>query len=96
MYGAPYIFYFVHPLVKTAKMMVQRVNFERNLKKIRHATVLIHFSQIFLLVHDTQCSQFVPTGSYVTKEQFAHEFCVFLNVACIYSLQIGLTEKPAI
>ena len=57
---------------------------------------LIHFSQIFLLVHDTQCSQFVPTGSYVTKEQFAHEFCVFLNVACIYSLQIGLTEKPAI
>ena len=39
MYGAPYIFYFVHPLVKTAKMMVQRVNFERNLKKIRHATV---------------------------------------------------------
>ena len=40
MYGAPYIFHFVHPLVKMAKMMVQRVNFERNLKKIRHATVL--------------------------------------------------------
>ena len=41
MYGAPYIFYFVHPIVKTVKMMVQRVNFERNLKNIRPATVLI-------------------------------------------------------
>ena len=40
MYGAPYIFHFVHPLVKMAKMMVQRVNFERNLKKIRPATVM--------------------------------------------------------
>ena len=39
MYGAPYIFYFVHPLVKMAKMMVQRVNFERNLKTIRPSTV---------------------------------------------------------
>ena len=39
MYGTPYIFHFVHPLVKTAKIMVQRVNFERNLKNIRPATV---------------------------------------------------------
>ena len=39
MYGAPYIFYFVQPLIKTAKMMVQKVNFERNLKNIRPATV---------------------------------------------------------
>ena len=41
MYGAPYIFYFVHPIVKTVKMMDQRVNFERNLKNIRPATVMI-------------------------------------------------------
>ena len=41
MYGAPYIFHFVHPLVKTAEMMVQRVNFEQNLKNIRPATVRI-------------------------------------------------------
>ena len=34
MYGAPYIFHFFHPYVKTAEMMVQRVNFERNLKNI--------------------------------------------------------------
>ena len=40
MHGAPYIFHFVHPLVKLAKMMVERVNFERNLKNIRPATVL--------------------------------------------------------
>ena len=39
MYGAPYIFYFVHPIVKTVEMMVQRVDFERNLKNIRPATV---------------------------------------------------------
>ena len=39
MYGAPYIFYFVHPIVKTVEMMVQRVNFERNLENIRPATV---------------------------------------------------------
>ena len=39
MYGAPYIFYFVHPIVKTVEMMVQRVNFEQNLKNIRPATV---------------------------------------------------------
>ena len=41
MYGTPYIFHFVHPLVKTAEITVQRVNFERNLKNIRPATVLI-------------------------------------------------------
>ena len=40
MYGTPYIFHFVHPLVKTAEIMVQRVNFERNLKNIRPPTVL--------------------------------------------------------
>ena len=40
MYGTPYIFHFVHPLVKTAEIMVQRVNFERNLKNIRPATVV--------------------------------------------------------
>ena len=39
MYGTPYIFHFVHPLVKTAEIMVQRVNFERNLKNIRPPTV---------------------------------------------------------
>ena len=39
MYGAPYIFYFVHPIVKTVEMMVQRVDFERNLKNICPATV---------------------------------------------------------
>ena len=41
MYGTPYIFHFVHPLVKTAEIMVQRVNFERNLKNIRPATVVV-------------------------------------------------------
>ena len=40
MYGAPYIFHFVHPLVKPAKIMVQRVNFERSLKNIRPVTVV--------------------------------------------------------
>lgn len=39
MYGAPYIFYFVHPIVKTVEIMVQRVDFERNLKNICPATV---------------------------------------------------------
>ena len=39
MYVTPYIFHFVHPLVKTAEIMLQRVNFERNLKNIRPATV---------------------------------------------------------
>ena len=39
MYGAPYIFYFVHPNVKTVEMMVQRVDFEWNLKNICPATV---------------------------------------------------------
>ena len=40
MYGTPYIFHFVHSLVKTAKIMVQRVHFEQNLKNIRLATVV--------------------------------------------------------
>ena len=50
MYGAPYIFYFVHPIVKTVEMMVQRVNFEQNLKNIRPATVakIVQFSEIAL------------------------------------------------
>ena len=39
MYGTPYIFHFVHPLVKTAEIMVQRVNFEQNLKNICPPTV---------------------------------------------------------
>ena len=39
----PYIFHFVHPLVKTAEIMVQRVNFERNLKNICPATVSIYY-----------------------------------------------------
>ena len=43
MYVTPYIFHFVHPLVKTAEIMVQRVNFERNLKNIRPATVVYTF-----------------------------------------------------
>ena len=34
MYGVPYIFYFVHSIVKTVEMMVQRVDFEQNLKNI--------------------------------------------------------------
>ena len=41
MYGAPYIFYFVHSIVKTVEMMVQRVDFEGNLKNICPATVLL-------------------------------------------------------
>ena len=44
MYGTPYIFYFVHPIVKTVEMMVQRVDFERNLKNIRPAMVHVLFS----------------------------------------------------
>ena len=40
MYGVPYIFYFVHPIVKTVEIMVQRVDFERNLKNICPATVV--------------------------------------------------------
>ena len=40
MYGAPNIFYFVHLIVKTVEMMVQRADFERNLKNIRPATVV--------------------------------------------------------
>ena len=40
MYGTPYIFHFVHPLVKTAEIMLQRVNFEQNLKNIPPATVV--------------------------------------------------------
>ena len=43
MYGVPYIFYFVHPIVKTVEIMVQRVDFERNLKNICPATVLDFF-----------------------------------------------------
>ena len=43
MYGTPYIFHFVHPLVKTAEIMVQRVNFEQNLKNIRPPTVFDNF-----------------------------------------------------
>ena len=39
MYGAPYIFYFVHPIVKMVEMMVQRVDFEQNLKNICPVTV---------------------------------------------------------
>ena len=39
MYGAPYNFYFVHPIVKTVKMMVQRVDFGQNLKNICPTTV---------------------------------------------------------
>ena len=45
MYGAPYIFYFVPPIVKTVEMMVQRVNFERNLKNIRPATVHLKYQK---------------------------------------------------
>ena len=41
MYGAPYIFYFVHPIVKTVEMMVQRVDFEQNLKNICPVTVVL-------------------------------------------------------
>ena len=40
MYGAPYIFYFVLSIVKTVKMMFQRVDFEQNLKNICPATVV--------------------------------------------------------
>ena len=39
MYGAPNIFYFIHSIVKTVKMMVQRIDFERILKNICPATV---------------------------------------------------------
>ena len=40
MYGTPYIFHFVHPLINTARITVQRVNFERNLKNICPVTVV--------------------------------------------------------
>ena len=40
MYGTPYIFHFVYPLVKTAEIMVQRVNFEQNLKNVRPPTII--------------------------------------------------------
>ena len=43
MYGAPYIFYFVHPIVKMVQMMVQMFDFERNLKNICPATVSVVF-----------------------------------------------------
>ena len=39
MYSAPNIFYFGHPIVKMVEMMVQRVDFERNLKNICPMTV---------------------------------------------------------
>ena len=42
MYGTPYIFYFVHRIVKKVEMMVQRVDFERNVQNIRLATVVDH------------------------------------------------------
>ena len=51
MHGAPYIFHFVHPLVKPAKMMVQRVSFERNLKNIRPATVFASTQVEFIVLH---------------------------------------------
>ena len=54
MYGAPYIFYFVHPIVKTVEMMVQRVNFEQNLKNIRPATVSVtHLCRFMELLSPT-------------------------------------------
>ena len=40
MYGAPYIFYFVHPIENTVEIMVQRVNFGQNPKNICPATVV--------------------------------------------------------
>ena len=58
MYGAPYIFHFVHPLVKTVEMMVQRVDFEQNLKNIRPATVslsLIYYSTEPILLKVMPC-----------------------------------------
>ena len=53
MYGTPYIFHCVYPLVKTAEIMVQRVNFERNLKNIRPATVApkLIYGLLLLLVN---------------------------------------------
>ena len=50
MYGAPYIFYFVHPIVKMVEMMVQRVDFERNLKNIRPAMVLILYPDAIMVL----------------------------------------------
>ena len=52
MYGTPYIFYFVHPIVKTVQIMVQRVHFERNLKNISPATVIIILEQEKLEFHE--------------------------------------------
>ena len=45
MYGVPYIFYFVHSIVKTVEMMVQRVDFEQNLKNICPTTVYAKVSR---------------------------------------------------
>ena len=39
MYGAPYIFYFVLPIVKRVKIMVQRVDFEQICQLLCPATV---------------------------------------------------------
>ena len=39
MYGAPYIFYFVLPIVKRVKIMVQRVDFEQIRQLLCPATV---------------------------------------------------------
>ena len=57
MYGATYIFYFVLPTVKTVEMMVQRVDFERNLKNICPATVT---PSVTVLSHSPGGNQ--PTG----------------------------------
>ena len=50
MYGAPYIFYFVHSIVKMVEMMVQRVDFEQNLKNICPATVYVAYVYFWAFV----------------------------------------------
>ena len=77
MYGAPYIFYFVHPIVKTVKMMVQRVNFERNLKNIRPATV--HYTGKCFGFYLNLPSQDTKVGGFAQNQPFEPLFRPFLQ-----------------
>ena len=54
MYGAPYIFYFVLPIVKRVKIMVQRVDFEQIRQLLCPATVIGEFYLRSLLKMELQ------------------------------------------
>ena len=69
MYGAPYIFYFVHPIVKMVEMMVQRVDFEQNLKNICPATVEGMWTIIgyFMLPRNFKSTSYIKTSKFRMK-----------------------------